>query len=665
MEQIEQQALQTYQKNLIYFEKNHPYLYKKLVALDTVIAEGLYQERYSLEYREGYFDIQELSSGEWLYGENSVEYSKKIVDGVDFKRSGGVFKALRYVYATDAQADELDRSELSFHNSLWATIKIINYVDPYTASDTYMSQVHKVIFLEVGLGLHLPIVAQKLGAQVLFVKEENLEIFRLSLFVTDYEDLTENRFVYFSVAEDELEERERFLAFLDKGNNRNLNMKHIPFNKNYESELRRLQGHVLSQSYINYGYSAILLRYIDSPYYLAHGYSFLNVNKIHDNNILCEKPVLLLFSGPSTFKNIDWVVANRDRFIVVSALSTCRLLSNYGIKPDVVIHIDPGADGTAMLFEGLDVKEYFKNIIVLLSPNVDDITVQKFDRKKIHFIEQGTTYKKGFGRLSAPSVGEYAYGLFLIFGAKKIFMLGIDLALDSDTLQTHGGFHFAQRKGEVNEMNASLDPHVSIEYVRGNFLDQVPAIAAYKLSHDQLEIFTDTLKRDYHSVYNLSNGAYLKGCEPLRIDEYKWGELPLLQSTEIHQELNNFFNTIGSDDFNAEDRNQLKHQLKEAKKLEKIIKQHQKKKFANIEAYLNSLAKLSWDLSDMDYRAHSDLAQVYYEYFPIILNYIFDLFNTKELDNPNKHIAKIDAILVRQLLKMSQLYIVKLEGYLK
>jgi hypothetical protein len=117
--------------------------------------------------------------------------------------------------------------------------------------------------------------------------------------------------------------------------------------------------------------------------------------------------------------------------------------------------------------------------------------------------------------------------------------------------------------------------------------------------------------------------------------------------------------------FNEEDKGQLKYQIKEAKKLEKIIKQHQKKKFVDAEAYLNTLAKLSWDLSDMEYKTHSDLAQVYYEYFPIILSYIFDLFNTKNLTLANKHVAQINSILVKQLLKMSKLYITKLESYLK
>jgi len=67
----------------------------------------------------------------------------------------------------------------------------------------------------------------------------------------------------------------------------------------------------------------------------------------------------------------------------------------------------------------------------------------------------------------------------------------------------------------------------------------------------------------------------------------------------------------------------------------------------------------------MDYKTQSDLAQVYYEYFSIVMSYIFDLFNTTELTNPTKHVTQINAILVKQLLKMSNLYISKLESYLK
>ena len=587
-----------------------------------------------------------------------------MANSVDFKRTGGIFKAQKYVRASEEQAERIDTSELSFHNSLWSTIKIINYVNTYTPPETYMNRVHKIIFLGIGLGLHLLKIAEKLNPQVIFIKEKNLETFRLSLFVTDYSKLAQNRFLYFSLTDDDNEERENFIQFLDKGNNYNLNLKHIPFTLNYESELRRLQGHVLSQSYVAYGYSAMLLRFIDSPRYLAQGYSFVNVNKMHRDTLFSEKPVLLVFSGPSTLKNIEWLKANHHRFILVSALSTCKLLHHAGIVPDIVIHIDPG-ENSSLLFDGLDPKEYFKDTIVLLASNVDEKTVLQFDRSHIHFIEQGTTYKKDFGKLSAPSVGEYAYGLFLIFGTMKLFMLGIDLALDNETLQSHGGFHAFQTKGKIDEQNASLDPSSSVEYVRGNFLEKVPTFSSYKISISQVEIFTSMLKRFNQTIYNLSNGAYLEGCDPLKIEDYNWEQLEPLVHPTLTEDLNTFFKTISSDDFNKEDKGQLKYQIKEAKKLEKIIKQHQKKKFVNAEAYLNTLAQLSWELSDMEYKTHSDLAQVYYEYFPIVLSYIFDLFNTKDLPTPHKHVLEIDRILTKQLLKISELYTTTMENYLK
>ncbi|MDO8261091.1 MAG: DUF115 domain-containing protein, partial [Candidatus Magasanikbacteria bacterium] len=363
-------------------------------------------------------------------------------------------------------------------------------------------------------------------------------------------------------------------------------------------------------------------------------------------------------------KNIDWVVANRDRFIIVSALSTCKLLNRFNITPDIVIHIDPG-ENSSLLFEGLDIQNYFKGAQLLLASNVDEATLQKFDSSKVHFIEQGTLYKKGFGRFSAPSVGEYTYGLSLVFGITNLFMLGVDLALDSKTLQTHGDFHPFQNTGEYNDKNASLDPNTSITYVKGNLQESIPTLSAYKISIEQVEIFTNMLKHDYHKCYNLSDGAYLEGCEPLKFEDYEWEKLPSLPREELHEKIGDFFKEIGSSDFNDDDKGQIRHQIKEAKKLEKIIKQHQKKKFANTEAYLNALAKFSWDLSDMDYKTRSDLAQVYYEYFSIVMSYIFDLFNTKNLENPNKHVVQINAILVKQLLKMSELYISKLESYLR
>ena len=404
---IEEKALKTYQENLSYFQKHQPLVYKDIIALEHILNQGLYQEQYSLEYKdENYFDIQELSTKEYLYGEDSLIHAKAMVDNVDLKRTGGVFKAQRINHLSDEQAKEIDESELSFHNALWATAKLSHYIEPYTTSQTHMKRVHKIIFIDIGLGLHLQGVIAKLKPQVIFIKEKSLELFRLSMFVTEYQSICDNNSVFFSLTDNEEVERKNFIEFLNKGNNYNLNLKHIPFFKEYSASLRRLQSHVFTQGYINYGYSAELFRFINSLDYLVDNYSFLDVSKIHKKSFLADIPVLLLLSGPSTSKNIQWIQENRHRFMVIAALSTCRLLNNSDISPDIVVHIDPG-EATSHLFDDIDVKEYFKNTTAILASNVNKDTINRFEKSKIHLIEQGTRYKKDFGRLSAPSVGEY------------------------------------------------------------------------------------------------------------------------------------------------------------------------------------------------------------------------------------------------------------------
>ena len=127
MDEITLKALNTFTKNLKYLEEHHKPIFEKIALLNHLIDEGQYTEHYALEYKdEGYFDILELETNEFLYKSNSLEAAKRMANAIDMKRMGAVFKAQKLVFATDKQAEMIDKSQLSFHNSLWATIKIIN-----------------------------------------------------------------------------------------------------------------------------------------------------------------------------------------------------------------------------------------------------------------------------------------------------------------------------------------------------------------------------------------------------------------------------------------------------------------------------------------------------------------------------------------------------------
>lgn len=667
MNDVEQQAIQTYQKNIAYLKETNTETYKKLTLLEKAIELGQYQEKYSLEYTsENYFDVKEIQSGNFLYDTNSIEYSQILVNSVDSKKTGGVFHAQKFVDFSPDMVETIDKSKLDFHNALWATIKIIDYTRRFSLKPSAsMSTVYKTIFIDIGLGLHVKDIIKKLNSQIIYIKEDNLELFRLSLFVTDFSLIAKNKILIFSVSEQEAEQRDSFVKFLDHGNNYNLHIKHIPFTKNYESQLQKFQSYVLSQNYMLYGYSGILLRSIDSAKYLPQGYPFINVNKTYLKTVFSKKPVLLLFSGPSSSKHIDWIIENRDRFILVTALSTCRLLNKYNITPDVVVHIDPGKKETLALFKDIDTKTFFKQTICILSSNVDETTVKKFNKKNVFFIEQGTNYKKDFGNFTSASVGEYTYAIFLLFGATNMFLLGLDLALDTETLKTHGEFHPFTEQGEVTENTSSLSYKTAIVYTRGNFIEQVPTLTLYKISIGEFARFTNMVKRQDHKVYNLGNGAYLEGAQPLHVKDFNWKKLKKLDRKKTFKDLSEFFNNISSSVFREEDKTIIRYQINEAKNIEDAIHLFAKQAIDNKSNYLSFLSTLSLNISDMEKTTHSDLAQVYYEYFQIILSYIFDMFNTKNLENPELRVEEIHNILVGQLLKISKTYIESLEEYLK
>jgi len=129
MNTIQQQSLKTYQKNLNFFKTNASYIFEKITTFSHALSQGLYNEKYALEYRDtGYFDIKELSSNQWFYGQNPNHHATQLTNLINTDKSTATFEAERYVdYNRDEIVDIIDQSKLSFNNDLWATIKIIDY----------------------------------------------------------------------------------------------------------------------------------------------------------------------------------------------------------------------------------------------------------------------------------------------------------------------------------------------------------------------------------------------------------------------------------------------------------------------------------------------------------------------------------------------------------
>jgi len=100
MQDIEQQASLTYLKNLEFLEKEHYDVWYKLHLLDLATEDGRYKEKYALDYVDGYFDVMELASKNYLYASNSTDVSRQLADQINFKKDSLIFDGFPLYYQT-------------------------------------------------------------------------------------------------------------------------------------------------------------------------------------------------------------------------------------------------------------------------------------------------------------------------------------------------------------------------------------------------------------------------------------------------------------------------------------------------------------------------------------------------------------------------------------
>ncbi|MCF6309493.1 MAG: DUF115 domain-containing protein [Sulfurimonas sp.] len=665
MNSIEDQALQTYQNNMDYFSTQHPEVYKKLNLLNIAIETGQYKEKYSLEYKNNYFDIQELESQQFLYGENSNEISKKVAKKVNHTKTENVIETFYNQNLSENYAQQFhDIIEISY-SPLYATSNLIFYTTKNAPkATTTLKRLEKYIFFGVGNGKHLELIQNKIKSSKVLIIEDDLELFRLSLFTIDYNKVFENIKIFYSIAENNSEFKSTFENYLISGYNHNHYLKYTIFSENYISKIKKIQDIIITQNYIAYPYATQLKNILKTPEYLVENYNYLNISEHVNNNFFVKKSVLLLAAGPSLLKQIDWVKANQNKFIIICVLASLQTLYKHNIKPDIVVNLDPD-EILLKFFKGIKVESFLSDTIFVFSSMVSKKVSNMVPKKNIYIFESNSHCKQNFGSITSPSVGELSYGLLLIFGIKTLYMLGLDLALDAETKRMYANEEH-ERGGKLNNEMEDVYNHQlehTVAYVKGNFLDKVPTIPIFKTSIHDFGMLHDMYQKPDQTVYNLSDGAFLKGTIPLKIEDFNLTNMDIF-SKPLRNELENFFQSFSQNHVNQDDTDYISEALNEGIYLFDTLKDYNlKKSYPNLDLYMLTLSQLINTLIGKEKEKALDINYIMYSYFLYITPYIFDFFNTKELSNNKKHIKKINTILVSQIEKILNIYIKTMHVY--
>jgi hypothetical protein len=668
---IEEKAIQTYQNNLQFFKETDEALFHKISSFELALEKGYYKEKYLLDYKEeGYFDVLEKETQTYLYGSNSKEYAHNVAKNIDFKKTDNLFESFYDVYINDKNTKTYDKASIP-ETQYSASARIINYSNNYADKTTTMRKIYKFIFFGTGLGLHLTAIDKKIQANVYFIVEDDLELFRLSLFVTNYKNLTKHGAkLYFSILDDDEEFKHNASRFFHEMFIYNHYIKFFHALNSNEKKIKEFQKIILAQSYLVFNYSALTTGMIRPLIHIKEKYNILNIYTPFKNKFINEKPFLLLGAGPTIAQNLQWIKQHQEKFIIVAVSALLSVLEEHNIKPSIITHVH-GFDDALPHVQKVKNISFFDESICLFSTFSTPKFLSYFKKENI-FLFQGTSeFKKEFSSFSSSNVGALMYGLILRLGADKLYLLGLDFAVDATTGATHTSSHNYVKKLDVEKTEYETEEDItyktSVIEVKGNLQESVKTTIMFNGFKKQANAFSDMFMRETTKVYNLSDqGAYIDNTIPLSLKSFDLTSCEQLNKTNIYLSIKQTFQEKSENYLTKKDLHYLKDQLKYVENLEDILTKYKKRKYNNLDTFHYNLLGLFQDILSEEANENAQevdgIISLYLEY---ISGYIFDIINTKELINEKHHIKELNKIVIEQISKVILFYKDFLSNYLK
>jgi hypothetical protein len=498
---IEEQAQATFLKNMAFFQANHPDVFEKLTAFETAISKGYYIPKYALEYKdEGYFDVEEIETGRWLYEVvDSKTYAKMAADNISYKKTENLFETFKQLNFSEEMIQEYSKKNI-IETTFATTVKLIDYWDKHFSSTEYhMKRLYKFIFMGTGLGTHLIEIHNKIKSNVYFIIENDLELFYLSLFVTDYTVLKDNNAILiFSIFDEEDVFHEKVSTFLHEMFMYNHYIKFHLFFGHSPEKLQIIQRSIVGQDYFKFPHSAMMKMHLRGFEQIKSHYKFINLKRVKESQYFMDKPILILGAGPSFQKNIDWVKKNQNHFIIVSVTALMKTLEKEDIVPDILVHVD-GFKESMMHLEKVNSMEFFKNTLLLFSSFTYPDFIQAFKKENVYIVQGMEEIKEDTHALSASNVGLFAIAIALYIESKETYLLGIDLALDSKTGSTHASDHVHATKMDIKrrvKIGEIIDYRESIFETAGNFRSTVPVTPYFYEAQQEASTIVSAFKRE-------------------------------------------------------------------------------------------------------------------------------------------------------------------------
>jgi len=519
LDELTQLLFNLYKKNLNFLENNHPDVYEKVQKLSNELDNKIKEEKYTLEYIEdgGYFDVLDHSTNKFIYDFNSYQEADKRSEMTNFTRDSSL-NLLRI---------DTNTNKLALMGSLGVISTLVNYINhKVDFSNVTFSKIFKFVFIGVGSGVHLNEVYKKVDSMNTLIIEPDIELFRISLFTTDYTVFEEgNKKLFLSIAEDERERENTLADFSYYHNYMNYNIKHHMFWIKYKYILDQIIDFFGTHDTTAFPFGAVLNVLERTTKFMKNKELFLKKSLIEKNTPLKNKKVLIISAGPSLDKNLEWIKENQDKFVIICVDVILRKLEKNSIIPDIVVSIDPShLCGKYLTTED---EEFLKNSAIIFLSQQEESVIEKVKHLNYYFSQvYPLSMELGYS-FSLPNVGTFSFAIAVFLKANEIYLVGNDAAFNQETGSryasdsSHEVKDFFHEQSEVKE-NKNLVSAYDIIEVKGNFQDKIKSnrtLLSFKKDYESYLFTLDEKVKKSLKAYNLSDGAYMEGLIPLKKED--------------------------------------------------------------------------------------------------------------------------------------------------
>ena len=677
-EQLQDALTTTFLANLVFLQEYDNDLFQRIDALSKGIQKDEYKERFRLEFNkdDGDFDIYDIEHDIFLYDKRPRKKNLKTLSEVNFDTKG-TFSILEPFYFGDNNKIEVNENNTIFEIN---GRKLVDDIDEFksilkdnlsTYSEQKIKNIDKFMFIGTLLGRHIPLILSKIKAKNFFVCEDNLEIFRLSLFVVDYSNLArDGNSVVFSIMEENFIFNNKCSIFLANNYHENYSIKYNTTNHNVKRYFDDIIDSLISVKSTSFNHYMVLDNVARLALSRVKNYNILSRNFAKDIDLLIKnKPVLYICAGPSLSDNIKWISDNQERFIIISIGAACKKLLSEDIIPDIIVTLDPQYEILNKAHLNHEIMDKIRNKVIFASTNTHEKIINKFNKSNLFLYEVIKSLNFNEGVEIGYSVGEIAATLFLNLGVKDLYLIGLDLALNQDTGDSHISDYVNRTSHNLEKIISSADKNFfslreDIIKVKGNFKDKVFTTRLFNTSLNACSQNCDSQKSEDQKIYNLSkNGAYINSTLPTDIKDININNFEILDKISLERRLREDFSLI-SNKLNQSLYTELEKEKEYLLGIKEFIEDDSVMIIDSFDSFSKRYLIIEKALLNPDIKT-TFTTMIFAYYFRSIIPYLYYHFNNRKIKNENKKIEKVNKVMNNQLVKLINRYIMYIEDALK